>query len=100
MARGGKREKAGRKPGAPNALTTAAKDVIQQAAVELGGAVRLVKWAKEEPANERAFWSSIYPRLLPLQVTGKDGGKVEVEHSGAVALEPSEAYMRLLNPNA
>jgi hypothetical protein len=30
-------------------------------------------WAKEDPVNERAFWASIYPRLLPLQVTGPYG---------------------------
>jgi hypothetical protein len=60
----------GRPKGSPNKTTAAAKQVIQQAAEELGGADRLVSWAKEDPLNERAFWSSIYPKLLPLQVAG------------------------------
>jgi hypothetical protein len=60
----------GRPKGSPNKTTAAAKQVIQQASEELGGADRLVSWAKEDPLNERAFWSSIYPKLLPLQVAG------------------------------
>lgn len=60
----------GRAKGTSNKTTTAAKDAIAQAAEELGGANRLVTWAKEDPANERAFWASIYPKLLPLQVNG------------------------------
>jgi hypothetical protein len=60
----------GRKAGVPNKITQAAKDAIADAATELGGAERLVEWAKEDPKNEHAFWATIYPRLLPLQVSG------------------------------
>lgn len=60
----------GRPKGSVNKTTAAAKAVIEQAAAELGGADRLLAWAKEDPANERAFWASIYPKLLPLQVHG------------------------------
>lgn len=66
-------KRAGRRPGVPNKLTTAAKTAIELAAQGLGGADRLQAWAKEDPANERAFWTQIYPKLLPLQVTGEDG---------------------------
>lgn len=38
------------------------------AAADLGGRERLVNWAKEDPKNEHAFWVTIYPKLLPLQV--------------------------------
>jgi hypothetical protein len=63
-----------RKPkGTPNKLTTAAKTAIELAAEGLGGATRLQVWAQSDPANERAFWTLIYPKLLPLQVTGEDG---------------------------
>lgn len=66
-----KRQKTGgRQKGTPNKTTQAAKDAIAQAAEELGGADRLVAWAKEDPANERLFWGSIYPKLLPLQLNG------------------------------
>lgn len=60
----------GRPPGSPNKTTAAAKQVIQEASEKLGGVNRLVEWAQEDPLNERAFWSSIYPKLLPLQVAG------------------------------
>jgi hypothetical protein len=60
----------GRPKGSLNKTTQAAKDAIAQAAAELGGADRLVAWAKEDPSNERAFWTNIYPKLLPLQVNG------------------------------
>lgn len=58
----------GRPKGSPNKTTQTAKEAIAEAASELGGAARLVTWAKEDPLNERAFWSSIYPKLLPMQV--------------------------------
>lgn len=63
----------GRKPGSENKLTTAAKSAIETAAEGLGGATRLMEWAKSDPLNERAFWTQIYTKLLPLQVTGNDG---------------------------
>lgn len=67
----------GRPKGSVNKVTKAVKDVIAGAAVELGGQDRLVEWAKSDPANERAFWASIYPKLLPLQLTGEDGGDIK-----------------------
>jgi hypothetical protein len=60
----------GRPKGVPNKATRAAKEAIAFAAEGLGGAERLVAWAQEDPLNERAFWTSIYPKLLPLQVAG------------------------------
>lgn len=68
----------GRPKGTPNKLNKAAKDAIAEAAEALGGANRLVEWAKEDVLNERAFWTSIYPKLLPLQVTGENGGAIEL----------------------
>ncbi len=59
----------GRKPGVPNKMTTAAKDAIAQTAEALGGAERMTAWARESPANERVFWGTIYPKLLPLQLS-------------------------------
>lgn len=67
----------GRPKGVLNKSTRLAKDAIASAAEELGGVERLVEWCKEDPKNEGVFWGSIYPRLLPLQVTGEDGGPVQ-----------------------
>ena len=66
----------GRPKGSVNKVGKAAKDAIAEAAEALGGTSRLVAWAQEDPANERAFWATIYPKLLPLQVAGENGGPV------------------------
>lgn len=63
----------GRPKGSPNKVQKAAKDAIAEAAENLGGVNRLVEWAKEDPLNERAFWATIYPKLLPLTVGGNLG---------------------------
>lgn len=63
----------GRQKGTPNRTTVAAKEAIEQAAQGLGGVQRMIEWAKEDPLNERTFWGTIYPKLLPLQVTGNNG---------------------------
>jgi hypothetical protein len=68
----------GRKLGSLNKTTKAAKEAIAEAAEALGGAERLTAWAQEDPANERVFWGTIYPKLLPLQVTGEGGGPVQI----------------------
>jgi hypothetical protein len=67
----------GRPKGSPNRTTASAKEAIAQAAEGLGGADRLMAWAQEDPANERAFWATIYPKLLPLQVSGEDGAPIQ-----------------------
>lgn len=75
----------GRKKGTPNKTTAVAKDAIAQAAERLGGADRLVDWVKEDPMNERTFWGTIYPKLLPLQVSGEGGGPLN--HSITVSFK-------------
>ena len=60
----------GRPKGMQNKTTVLAKAAIAEAADKLGGAKRLVEWAQEDPLNERTFWGTIYPKLLPLQVDG------------------------------
>ena len=64
----------GRPKGMANKSTQIAKDAIALAADKLGGAERLVAWAKEDGKNEAAFWTTIYPKLLPLQVSGPGEG--------------------------
>ena len=60
----------GRPRGSINKVHAAAKDAIAQAAEGLGGADRMIAWAREAPENERAFWATIYPKLIPVQVGG------------------------------
>jgi len=61
----------GRVKGTPNKTTLIAKEAIALAADKLGGVERLVAWAKEDDKNEHSFWSTIYPKLLPLQVNAE-----------------------------
>jgi len=67
----------GRPKGIPNKTTRIAKDAIALAAESLGGTQRLVDWAKESPDNEKAFWVTIYPKLLPLQVDANIEGNLK-----------------------
>lgn len=76
----------GRPKGVPNKLTASVKEAIEHAAEAIGGAARLAEWAKEAPENEKAFWTQVYPKLLPLQVTGKDGSALQV--AATVATRP------------
>jgi hypothetical protein len=77
----------GRAKGTPNRTTTAAKEAIALAAEALGGTDRLVAWAQEDPTNERVFWGTIYPKLLPLQLAGDpDGAPIRTVQK--IILEP------------
>lgn len=69
----------GRPKGSQNKINKAAKDAIADAAEALGGSARLVDWVKEDPLNERAFWSTIYPKLIPHEVSGPDGGPLQIQ---------------------
>lgn len=78
----------GRPKGAVNKTTALAKEAIAYAAEGLGGADRLVDWAKEDPLNERAFWTQVYPKLLPLQVNADIDAKIAVR--GSLAWKPTQ----------
>jgi hypothetical protein len=67
-----------RKKGVPNKLTTGAKEVIAQVAENIGGVARMTKWVRESKKNEHAFWTSIYTKLLPLQVAGDQDNPLTV----------------------
>lgn len=77
MSRGGKRPGAGRPPLAKNKVPMAAKEMIAQVAEGLGGYERMLTWVQSDPANEKAYWTAIYPKLLPLQLSGVDGAPIE-----------------------
>ncbi|UYQ70978.1 hypothetical protein OF122_13010 [Pelagibacterium flavum] len=76
----------GRPKGSRNKVTSEAKAVIAEAAERLGGVERLVAWARADAQNEKAFWAQVYPKLLPLQVTGEGGGPVKIARVELVAL--------------
>lgn len=69
----------GKPKGAKSHTTRTALEAIALAAEGLGGAARLQAWAKESPENEKSFWTAIYPKLLPLQVSGLGGVPLTVQ---------------------
>lgn len=77
----------GRVKGTPNKLTRTALEAISFAAEELGGGERLVEWVKESKDNEKVFWGSVYPKLLPLQLTGANGGPIQGDISLTVSFK-------------
>lgn len=72
------RRGAGRPKGAKNKTTATAKAMIEECAAGLGGSTRLIAWAKEAPENERAFWATIFPKLMPVQLTGDSDNPIAV----------------------
>ena len=73
----------GRPKGSVNKTTAMAKDMIAKAAEKLGGVERMVAWAQEAPENERTFWGSMFPRLLPVQVANAENETFRTEDTGA-----------------
>lgn len=102
MPRGSKpgERRGGRKQGVPNKLTSLARNVIAQVAEELGGATRFAAWAKESPENESAYWTRVYPRLLPVQITGPDDGPVKIERIERVIIDDTSDRNRKSVPAA
>jgi hypothetical protein len=63
----GHRKVGGRQRGTPNKTSVVLKDTILEVVERLGGAQGLYEWVKGDPENERAFWVSIAPKLLPME---------------------------------
>ena len=79
----------GRKKGTPNKLTVGVKDAIAAAADALGGVEALVAWVRANPKNEYAFWTQIYPKLVPLKLQG-DQDRPQITRIEHVIVDPSE----------
>lgn len=73
MAKG--RKTGGRVKGVPNKQTTVVKAAIIAAYQGIGGTKALIAWAKD---NQGEFYTKILPRLVPTEVTGKDGEALTV----------------------
>lgn len=89
FVKGEKRPGQGRPKGSLSKVTQSAKEAIAMAADKLGGAERMVEWAKEDPANERVFWGTIYPKLLPVQVAGDPDNPIKHDMSISVVFKAS-----------
>lgn len=68
----------GRPKGVPNKTTALLKDAILQAAEQAGGDGGLVDYLKVQAlANPQSFLP-LLGKVLPMQVTGEEGGAVEM----------------------
>lgn len=65
-----KRKKSGgRKAGTPNKLTQGAREAVQIAFNETGGAYGLMVWARKNPTE----FYKLYARLIPVEHVGEGG---------------------------
>jgi len=55
----------GRKKGTPNKVSTNGKKAIQEVFENLGGAEGLKMWAMKDERNLEAFYTKIFPRVVP-----------------------------------
>lgn len=73
---------AGRPKGKPNRTTTALKDAILLAAEKVGedhkGKGGLTGYLKSLAKDEPKAFAGLLGRVLPLQVTGEDGGPLQI----------------------
>ena len=65
----------GKPKGAVNKNTAEIKDMIRKALDEAGGVAYLVECAND-PRSRSAFLGLV-GKVLPMQITGKDGGAIE-----------------------
>jgi hypothetical protein len=94
MAKG--RKTGGRKAGTPNKVTGELKDMILGALGEVGGQAYLVTQARSNP---NAFLTLV-GKVLPMQVTGKDGGPIQTEDKTPLTPEERAKRIRELAPKA
>lgn len=78
---GGRREGAGRPKGVPNKLNATIKEMVLGALTDVGGQKYLADRALDQPV---AFMG-LLGRVLPLQITGENGGALVVDISWADA---------------
>lgn len=76
------RSKTGRAKGTPNKTTALLKDAILKAAQEVGndgkGKDGLIGYLRLVAVHEISAFASLLGKVLPMQVTGADGGALEV----------------------
>lgn len=65
----------GKPKGTKNRQTVAVKQCILNAFESIGGVKNLVKWAQ---ANEGEFYTKMYIKVMPTEVTGEDGGDIQI----------------------
>lgn len=79
------RSKTGRKKGTPNKTTALLKDAILKAATNAGGNEGLVGYLQMQATLNPGPFMSLLSKVLPMQVTGEDGGPIRITRIELVA---------------
>ena len=85
----------GRSAGTPNKVTASVREAVLGALEEAGGAKYLLGVARENPQ----VFCALLGKLLPSEITGKDGGSVELQvqaqiNAGAAVMDAKLNAMR------
>jgi hypothetical protein len=75
----------GRRKGTPNKTTALLKDAILEAATQAGDREGLVGYLVIQARTNPASFLPLLGKVLPMQVTGEDGGPVKVHQINLVA---------------
>ena len=78
----------GRPKGVPNKNTTLLKDAILQAAANAGGKDGLVGYLTTQATDNPQSFLPLLGKVLPMQVTGEDGGPIAITRIEIVGVEP------------
>lgn len=78
----------GRPKGVPNKNTTLLKDSLLQAAANAGGKEGLVGYLTKQATDNPQSFLPLLGKVLPMQLTGEDGGPIKVTRIELVAVEP------------
>jgi N-acetylglucosamine kinase-like BadF-type ATPase len=65
----------GRPKGVPNKSTAAIKDMVLSALDNVGG----IKYLEIQAAQQPVAFMGLLAKIMPTQITGKDGGNIKIE---------------------
>lgn len=68
----------GSRKGIPNKATALLKDAILQAAEKAGGKDGMIGYLQTQAAQNPGPFMALLGKVLPMQVTGEDGGPLQV----------------------
>lgn len=84
MARGGKREGAGRTKGTPNKINSDIKQMLLEALSEAGGKAYFLRQAEENPSSFNTLIAKIIPAEVKQELSGSVSSinKIQIEFVG------------------
>jgi len=78
----------GRPKGVPNKTTALLKDAILQAAHKAGGEGGMVEYLTEQAEKNPGPFMALLGKVLPMQITGEDGGPVQITRIELTSVTP------------